>query len=189
MTSETYDYSEFEDEEVVIGDNALSRLSGLAREQAHAEARVARLELELKEAKENLRDISERKLPNLMDDVGMETFTTQEGMEIRISTTIRGSINKSNEAEAFQYLEDNGNGSLIKRQFTVDFGKDEEERALEFSKMLSDDEKGFNVKSKKSVHPQSLSSFVREQLEKGVAIPMETLGVYRQRFSKVKIPD
>lgn len=187
MSASAYDYSDYEDSQPVVGDNMLARLSGLATDQAHAEARVLRLDEELKEAKETLRHISENQLPELMEEAGMETFSTSDGLGISINSVIRGSIPKSTAGQAFMWLEENGHGRLIKRTFTIDFGKDDDKWANRFERDLARRKKPLNVKRKKAVHPSTLTAFVRSQLEEGVAIPMTTFGVYRQRVSKVKI--
>ena len=38
-----------------------------------------------------------------------------------------------------------------------------------------------------AVNPQTLQAFVRQSLEAGEKIPMDLLGVYRQRQAKVKV--
>lgn len=181
-----YDYSEYTDSGPKVGDNVIARLTGLATDQAHAEARVARLEQELKEAKESLRHISENQIPTLMEELELEEYKTN-GLHIKLASVIRGSIPKANEAEAFQWLEDNNHANLIKRQFTIEFGKDEEKWANKFERDLRQRKKQLNCKRQKSVHAQTLQSFVRQQLEEGVAIPMDVFGVFRQNFSKVKV--
>lgn len=182
-----YDYSEFEKKAAPVGDNMLARLAGLAADQAHAEARVTRLDEELKQAKETLRHIAENQMPELMEEVGMETFATTDGLEIKIGSKIRGSIPAASAPAAFKWLEENGHERLIKRTFTIDFNKDEEKWANKFERDLAQRKKPLAVKRKKAVNPQTLCAFVRGQLEEGVAIPMDTFGVYRQRFSTVKI--
>ena len=172
----------------MLATNLMTRLGGLAADQAHAEARVARLESELKEAKEGLRVISEVQMPALMEEAGMEEFSTSDGVKIKIATTIRGSIPANTQQEAFAWLEEHGHERLIKREFKIDFGKDEEKWADKFERDLAQRKKPLNVKRKKAVNPQTLQAFVREQLEEGVNFPMSTFGVYRQTFSKVTIP-
>ena len=185
--SNTYDYSDYRDDRVEPGANILARLSGLVDDQLHAEARVARLEQELQQAKETLRHISENQLPALMEEAQMDAFTTQSGAVVKIDQRIRGSIPKATEAQAFAWLEEHGHERLIKRQFVVEFGKEEDKWADKFERDLAQRKRPLAVKRKKTVAPQTLQSFVRGQLEEGVVIPMDTFGVFRQRFAKVKV--
>ena len=46
--------------------------------------------------------------------------------------------------------------------------------------------KGLEADDKTSVHPSTLASFVREKLRDGQEIPLDVLGVHRQRISKIK---
>lgn len=181
-------YDEFRDVAMVVGDNMMARISGLAGDQAHAEARVLSLSEELKEAKEIVRHISENQMPELMEEAGMEEFTTSDGLvRIQIKGVIRGSIPKATEEVAFKWLEEHGDGELIKRQFTIDFGKGDDKWADKFERDLRQRKRPLNVRRKKAVHPQTLVAFVRERLEQGIPIPMNVFGVHRQRFSKVTV--
>lgn len=183
----THDYSDFKSTPSTIGDNLMAQLTSTASDQAHAEARVARLEEELAEAKEHLRQLSENIMPELMEQAGMEEFSTKDGLSIKISEKIRGSIPKGNEAPAFRWLDENGHGNLIKRQFMIDFGKDQEKLVRKFEADLKRRKTPLNVSTKMSVHPSTLQSFIKDQLEAGVQIPLDTFGAYRQRFSKIEV--
>lgn len=184
----THDYGEYEDEPATeVGDNILARLGGLARDQVHAEARVERLTEEMKQAKEALRHISEHQIPTLMEEAGQAEDITVDGVRIRLKTAIRGSIPKATENTAFAWLEKHGHERLIKRQFTIDFGKEEDKWADKFERDCSRRKKQLTMKRKKTVAPQTLQAFVRTQLEEGVAIPMDVFGVHRQRFTKVEV--
>lgn len=182
-----HDYSAYANEDVPMGGNIMARLGGLAAEQLQVEARVMTLEAELKQTKETLRHICENKMPTLMEEAGQEDCTVTGGIRIKIKSIIRGSIPANNAKEAFTWLEDNGNGNLIKREFKIDFGKDDDKWADKFERDLKQRKKPLNVKRKKAVHPGTLQAFVREQLEMGVPIPMDVFGVYRQNYSSVTV--
>lgn len=184
--TDTFDYSEFKDGP---GDNLLARLSGLALDQKRAEAEVARLEEELKTAQARLRDIAEHQLPALMDEAEMSEFTTKDGIKISVKEVIRGSIPASNASKAFAWLEEHGHDNLIKREFKIEFGKDEEAWAKKFARDLAKRKRPLKVQLKRTVNPRTLQAFVREQLEEGVDIPLNLFGVFRQRFSKIDFKD
>lgn len=189
MADQAYDYGEHArgGDATPVGDNVMAQLNGLASDQANAEALVTSLEERLKDAKLAARNISEKTLPAIMDELGLEKFKTTDGFEIQVKEEIRGSIPASNPEPAFKWLEDNGSEKLIKREFTIQFGKGEETWAKKFMRDLKQRKKPLNCKVKKTVHVQTLRAFIREQLEEGVAIPMETFGVFRQRLTKVKV--
>ena len=51
-------------------------------------------------------------------------------------------------------------------------------------KLLNDS--GISFTDKESVHPQSLNAFIREQTEKGKALPHDLLGVHIGQIAKIK---
>lgn len=181
--SESYDYSEFK--EPVVGDSALAQITRMAVEQKRLEAQVAKEEEQLQKTKDKLKDIAEFKLPALMDSIQMTKFTLADGSEIAIKETLRCSIPDAFAAEAYKWLEVNKHDALIKRQFTIDFSKDQEKWAAAFAKELQEREDPVNFKCKRSIHPQTLAAFVKEQLEEGVDLPLKVFGVFRQRTTKI----
>ncbi len=181
----TYDYSDFDDK--TLGDNLLSVLSHAAQEQLDAEAEVERCEEALKTAKEKLKQISWYKLPKLMDEARQEKCVAAGGIEIAVKEDVRASIPAANEAKALTYLESVNQAGMIKRQFIIEFGREEESWAKKFERDLKQRKKPVNCKIKRSVPHQTLSAWVRKELEEGTALPLDLLGVFRQRISTVKV--
>lgn len=183
-----YDYSEFKSDEPV-GENLMARIQGLAQEQIAAEARIASLDEQLAEAKTALRNVREVRLPELLDEaeLGDSIITTPAGHKVQLGVAIRGTIPTVTEEKAFAWLEENKNGKLIKRTFAIEFGKGDEAWANKFERDCAQRKRPLNLKRKKGVHPQTLQSFVRQQLEEGVDFPMDLFGVFRQRFAKVTL--
>lgn len=181
-----HDYSDFKDGP---GDNLLARISGLALDQKQAEADVARLEEELKAAQAKLRDIAEHQLPALMDEAEMKICQTRDGITVKVVEKIRGSIPAATAPKAFAWLEEHGHGNLIKREVKVEFGRDEEAWAKKFLADLAKRKKPLKHELKRAVHPSTLASFVTEQLQEGVDIPLDTFGVYRQRSAKIEFKE
>lgn len=181
-----HDYSEFRDP---IGDNLMAQINETALEQKRAEAEVARLEEELKAAQRVLLDISQVRLPALMDAAGMTKITTVDGVQVSVREIIRGGIKSGNEPLAFKWLEEQGHGDLIERQFRIDFNKGEEAWARKFEADLRKRKREVRLEISRGVHASTLQAFVREQLEKGEDVPLDTLGVYRQRITKIDLKD
>jgi hypothetical protein len=165
--------------------DSLSQLQQLAEKQAEANAEVARLEAELTKARERYKDLSERQVPELMDSIGMAEFKTATGLVIKIDETIRAAIPNAKALLAFAWLTSHGNEALIKRNISLGFSKGENEKADALLNELM--EKGYEPDDKSSVHPSTLSSFVREKLAKGEDIPLDLFGVHRQRIAKISI--
>lgn len=163
---------------------SLAQLSLLAEQQAQAQSKVAQLEAQLAEARDELKDLAERQVPELMDSVGISEFKTSSGLKIKIDETIRASISKVNAARAFTWLKDHGHAALIKSKVSVAFGKGQEGDAEALAKQLSE---SFEVEMNTTVHPQTLGAWVRERLGEGEEVPLELFGVHRQRVSKIDV--
>jgi hypothetical protein len=167
----------------------LSRISALAVEQKRKEAELAALEDAVEQKKAEVRDISEFKLPGAMAEAGMATFALADGTKIEIKEAVRASIPKTNPEPAFTYLETHGAADLVKREIKISFGKGEEAWARKFLADLAKRKRPVKAENKKTVHPQTLQAYIREQLEEGVDIPLATFGAFIQKFSKIVLPD
>lgn len=189
MADDIYNYDDIKQEERGPGDNILASLSALALEQKRAEVAVAKAEEALALATAELKRISEQTIPDLMDVAKMEEYTTSDGIKIKIGVKIRGSIPKATEAQAFQWLMDQKHDDLIKREFKIQFGKNEEAWAKKFLADLQKRKRPLAFELKRTVHSSTLASFVKGQLETGVDFPMDIFGVYRQRASTIEVKE
>lgn len=163
----------------------LAQITALALEQKRHEATVARLEEALAVAKEDLNIIAEDKIPTLMDEVGMQEFVMSDGSKVKTTKKTRGSINEKRRPMAHAWLDDNGHGNLLTRQFIVDFDKDQEDQAAEFKAVLEESEDPLRYAQKNTIRWQTLDKFVTEQMSEGEDFPQELFGVYVQRGTKI----
>lgn len=186
-TMSDYDYDDLKQEVRGAGDNILAQLAGLALEQKRAEAEVAKAEEALAVAKTELKRLCEQEIPDLMDKAETSDHTTKDGIRIKIKEKVHGSIPKANEEKAFTWLKEHNHDALIKREFKIQFGKDEEAWAQKFLKDLQKRKRPLAFELKRAVHPSTLSSFVTSQLESGVDFPMDIFGVFRKRSSEIEV--
>lgn len=184
--ADDYDYSDIKRETAGNKDNILAQLTAAAMDQMEAEKAVEKAEEALAEAKANLKRISEHVIPELMDAAETMEHTTKDGLKIKVNETIRGSLPKENPEPAFKWLAEHKHDDLIKREFTIRFGKNDEAWAKKFEADLKKRKKPVAVEVKRTIHPSTLASFVKGQLEAGVDFPLDTFGVFRQRVSKVE---
>jgi len=178
------DYLAIAKNSVAASTEKMAQLQGLAEEQAGIEKELAQAERLLANIQARWRDVAERRLPELMDDIGLADFKTSTGLQIKVNETIRASIPKPKAPEAFAWLIEHKHESLIKRTVSVTFGKGEEKEAKEFTDHLKSDLR-MEYGDKASVHAATLSAFVKEKLEAGEDIPLDLFGVFRQRVSKI----
>jgi hypothetical protein len=154
------------------------RAKALERQVIDAEERVADL-------KRQLRDIVADKLPTAMMAVGMESFKLADGSSLEIKRIVRASISEDNRGEAFDWLRQNNFGDLIKNQMIVAFDRGMDNVAGELADLIQT-KYGLDTDRKESVNSQTLSKFVREQMDKGRDLPTEILGIYSGREAIIK---
>jgi len=159
------------------------RLNNLAQQLHGAELGVARAEEALAKAKERVVDISEHQLVELMEEMGLEDFTTSSGFKAKLGTKIFASIPKSKLTEALKWLDDHNEGGLIKTQLIAKFSRGKIHDARKLANDLIT--QGIDASASEAVHPQTLGAWARRQLEEGIDIPLDLFGVHRRRSVKV----
>lgn len=159
----------------------LKVLHQLARDQVQAQRDVQEAEEQLKRAKAKLDDIRTKTLPTAMDELNLETFKTTDGIRISIKEDIRASASRGRIAEIVGWLHEHGHDKIIKRTISL-IARDPEHAEAVHQRL-----EGEEITDEPKIHPQTLSAFVRQSLEDGVDIPMETFGVFRQRVSHVRV--
>lgn len=177
----TYQTSEWNE----VDNTVFEQLHKHIAEMEHAEAEVVAAQEALKAAQEKHRELSEQRIPELMETLGLEEFTTKSGRRVKIKTKIRASIAGARKHEAIQWLEENGHGSLIKRTVMVAFDRTQQSDAKNLLTSLRG--KFAGVKEEIKVEPMTLTKFVNDILKEGKEIPCELFGVYHQRFTEVSL--
>lgn len=179
-----FDYTE--DAGVATGGVTLDQLAALAQRQLDAEVALAEAMALVEERKAQLAAISERELPAALDALNLKDFKTLTGLTIEVKEDIRASVPKDKMPAACAWLREHNSAGIIKRGITVQFAAGEDEKAQRLITALA--KKGLEPEDKTSIHPSTLSAFVREKLEAGQQIPMDTFGVFRDRYTVVKTP-
>lgn len=106
-----------------------------------------------------------------------------DGSSVEVKPFYSARIPVSKSEEAFNWLRENDFADLIKNTVSVSFGRDEDDAAKDLLNELSSS--GMNTAQKEWVEPMTLKAFVREQVEKGSDLPLETFNVYIGQKSKI----
>lgn len=178
-------YSQYAEDTAPTSEDSLAVLSKLAVELSEADAEVARIEEELRKAKEKQKDISEYRIPQLMDEIGIEEYKTTSGLKLQVKETIHASVTKAKMTAASRWLDEHGHSALVKRKVLVEFDKDEEEEAQALYDELLNKDTRLRVGQDLTIHPSTLRAWVKEQLESGEDIDLDLFGVYRSRTAKI----
>ena len=173
----------FEPEEKNINDISLKELTCRSEELGELLSRFADLEEQMGKLKAKTRELSEIIIPNMLSELGLSEITLKDGNKITTSTYYSARITDENREEAFAWLDENGFSDIIKNTVSVSFGREEDDSAKKLLETLDTD--GYKTAQKKHVEPMTLKAFVREQVEKGSDLPLETFNVYIGQKTKV----
>ena len=188
-------------EDVAPTSNSLGAITDMGQRMFDLEREIDSLENLLKEKKQSLTKLAEQDLPDLMQELNVKEFTLNNGAKCEIQDITSGSIPSAsaitrakteedkNELElrqqqCFEWLRNTGNGSLIKSNVEVQFGKNEDKECNEFTEELR--KRNMFYRRAVGVHPGSLNSMLRERLSDGKDVPSDLFKLYVGRKAKLK---
>ncbi len=152
--------------------NAMSIVQKELSRQIELEDQVSRLEKELSTAKSELHEQNTKGTPTAMSVAELNAMTLDNGFKVEIKPFVQGSIDKEDPDPAYEDITSRGEGSIIKWQVSLQFGKDETERASQAAQHLR--ELGYEPGIKLGVHHQTLQAYLRRHYQdKG--FPLQTL--------------
>lgn len=153
---------------------SLDSMAALARALVDADAAVDEAEVNLKDAKERARVLREETIPSAMQELGLEELKLDTGQKLSVKQDVYASIPSDKKEEAYQWLDTNGFGGLIKVEVKTDYPKGEAQAALQLFAELQ--ERGLNAQYGQNVHAQTLKAFLREQIAAGSNVPLDLFG-------------
>lgn len=150
-------------------------ISKACQDYVKVEQEIADLEALIKLKKEVLRQVNET-IVTLMEERGVKSIKMSDGNSVDIKPFYTGSISEDNKEAAFEWLRKEGYDDIIKNQVVIKFGRAEDDKA---DKLFSDlASKGLDADRNVKVEPMTLKGFIREMIENGKDIPMDTFGVF-----------
>ena len=160
--------------ETLPQDDALRQISELVERVRRLDCFISENEAELTILKSELREITEDLLPCAMQEVGLDTFTTTTGRKVNLPTVYGATIGKGrNESdedhakrreEAFAWLVNNQHDGIIKSKISTSLSRGETQLAYSICQLVHE-QLGVELDLREDVHPQTLKSFVREQMQ------------------------
>ena len=163
---------------------ALKTVAELARIIKTKEIEVADLERQFKESKKEWVRLTDEELPASMAEMGLASFTLDDGSTIDVKPTYGASILVANREKAYDWLRDHGYDDIIKNNVAVSFGRGEDDMAGAFKSLA--EKEGYSAQQDTSIHSQTLRAFVRERIEAGDEFPMDLFGAYVGQRAVIK---
>ena len=147
------------------------------------ESDILALENQIKSKKAALQQMNDS-IVQLMEQRGVKEIKLMNGDAVSFKPFFKGSITKDNEREAFEWLENNNLGDIIKNIVSVRFGKGDNEVAIDLIQDL--EKQGLSPDQKRKVEPMTLNALIGEQINDGKAFPLELFSVYMGNKVKIK---
>ena len=167
-----------------IDQQGLTSVATLARTIRDKETLIESLEEQIKEEKKVLLKLTDEDMPAMFAEIGLSSFTLDDGSTVDIKQTYGASILVQNRPQAYDWLRDNGYDDIIKNTVACQFGRGEDDLASAFSAFAQ--QQGYTPEQKTDVHPQTLRAFVKERVEAGEEFPMELFGAWVGQRAVIK---
>ena len=158
-----------------VNDAGLLNIADVCQRLVDLENEASTLEDQLKNIKEEMLSIRNEKIPAVMQEKNLTQLKLNDGSSIEIKNFYGITIPKDPDqrATAYQWLRDNNLGDIIKNEISARFGRNEDGKALEFSKLATAN--GYEVQQDLKVEPMTLKATLRELHEKGADLPPEEI--------------
>ena len=172
---------------VIPKDEDLGRLAKLVFEQQTLEREIERHEDEIKKLKERLEIVITKTIPEIFRELHMTSMGLDDGSELIVEKMIRASLSEERKAPACAWLRENNQDDLIKSEVKILFGRGEDSAKLKVIESLLEIAPGANWSQNETVPWNTLTAFVKEQMELGAELPKDLLGIFVQDIAKIKM--
>jgi hypothetical protein len=158
-------------------------LAKLAYEQLELEQEIARLEAVVSDKKKAYNELSEIKIPELMDELSIDEFRLSNGVKVSINPYYSGKIT---DPAAYKWLEDNNQADIIKGEVNIPFPKGFSKEQLRLLVKVAE-QVGLSAQVGEQVHPSTLRAWIKDMVQKGQQFPRELFNVYVGKRTKLSL--
>jgi len=169
--------------EAITQTNEVKALSDQVLNLRNLEDQIKQKETELKKLKKDSEIISGEVIPTMMTEMNISTLKLADGSAVEVKPIYGASITSEKKEEAFNWLRNNGLGDLIKNEVTVSFGRNEDNKALQYANLAQG--QGYQPIQKLKVEPMTLKALVRERVESGQDMPSDLFNVFAGNRTKI----
>ena len=169
--------------EAITQTNEVKALSDQVLNLRNLEDQIKQKETELKKLKKDSEIISGEVIPTMMTEMNISTLKLADGAAVEVKPIYGASITSEKKEEAFNWLRNNGLGDLIKNEVTVSFGRNEDNKALQYANLAQG--QGYQPVQKLKVEPMTLKALVRERVESGQDMPSDLFNVFAGNRTKI----
>lgn len=176
----------FDEEQRALTEDKLTQLSNLCFLYEELEKSIENLELQVKNKKAELEQVSRTHIPNILNAVGLSEVKLANGKKVIIEDKIHANIADKNYLLAYKSMIQAEGGDenaermideLFKSQAIIENAEDE---LLEY---FIENEIPYNMK--RTIHWQTLNKYCKGKLEQGKEIP-EGISAFQYQETKIK---
>lgn len=167
-----------------LTNDGLGGIAELARKVRQKKTEFDSLEAQAAQCKKELLKITDEDLPNLLQELGISSFSLEDGSKVELRTIVGTHIKVENREEAYAWLKAHDFDDIIKNITSCQFGRGEDQKASDFVELAA--EHGYVLNQKREIHHNTLTAFVRERIEKGENFPMELFGAFVGQRATIK---
>jgi CRISPR/Cas system CMR-associated protein Cmr1 (group 7 of RAMP superfamily) len=155
---------------VIPTEQKLSRLADLAFKQRELENRIEELQAEMKVLNEELGAVSQKDIPELMQEIGIKEFKLTNGLKVSVRPHFSGKVLGEG---LFDWMEANGFADIVKTELVIKSRRTDEDILQPVYELLT--QIGIDFTDKDSIHYQTLGAWIKEQKTEGGKMPPEAL--------------
>jgi hypothetical protein len=167
-----------------VPDDRLDDIRDLVDGIKSHDKKIEDLELQLEAVKSERHRMATEFLPDLMLGAGIQSIRLADGTFVYVDKFYNAKIPDERKPAAFNWLDTNGFGGLIKTEITTKHTRGDRRNALRALELLK--KHGFVPLQKDEVHWQTLRAWVKEQIEGGAPPPKDLFGTYIGNIAKFK---
>ena len=174
---------EKDQEEVLDRTENIKSLANQVKSLKELEDELKADEESLKNKKKEIERISGEVIPTMLSEMGLSSLKLADGSAVDVKPYYAANISIKNREAAYSWLRSNGLGDIIKNDITVSFGRNEDNEESEYANLARG--QGFEPTQKLKVEPMTLKALVRERIEAGKDMPMDTFNVFVGNRTKI----
>ena len=153
---------------------SMEQITQLAKTLLEADKKISLVEEELRKVKAHGRQLREETIPSAMQELGLASIKLSTGQTLTIKQDVYASIPEDNKTQAFGWLEEHGDGDLIKSIVKINFGRGE---LVEAGKLVDQlENRGMEPQFDERIHPQTLKAWLRDKISRGISVPLDLFG-------------
>jgi len=138
----------------------------------------------LKNKKKEIERISGEVIPTMLSEMGLSSLKLADGSAVDVKPYYGANISEVNRDAAYGWLRSNGLGDIIKNDIIVSFGRNEDNKAVEYANLAKS--QGFEPTQKLKVEPMTLKALVRERIERKQDVPAGIFNVFVGNRTTIK---